>query len=89
MEPGVLSEILKHKELWMRRSDVARNVGIPVSTLKYYTQEGLVSVAATTEGGMTLYDLIDVAHQLTVIENLKKEGRTISEIKSLLTPGRS
>ena len=84
MEPHVLKEILKHKSLKMRRSDVARNLGIPISTLKYYTREGLLEVAETTEGGMTLYDLKSVARKFSKIEQLKKNGKSLTEIKSLI-----
>ena len=52
MEFNVLNEILKHNSLRLRRSDVARNLRTPVSTIKYYTREGLIKVAGTTEGGM-------------------------------------
>ena len=65
----------------MRRSDVARNLGIPISTLKFYTQEGLLKVAGTTEGGMTLYDLQEVANRLFAINKFKKAGKSIAEIK--------
>ncbi|MBI1869797.1 MAG: MerR family transcriptional regulator [Chlamydiae bacterium] len=84
MEPNVLEEILKLKSLRLRRSDVARTLGIPVSTLKFYTQEGLFKVAETTEGGMTLYDLREVVIRHFEIERLKKEGKSLAEIKSVI-----
>ena len=84
MEFNVLNEILKHNSLRLRRSDVARNLSTPVSTIKYYTREGLIKVAGTTDGGMTLYDLKEVAHRLSEIGELKKEGKSLAEIKSLL-----
>jgi len=77
----VMSAIFKHKSVWMRRSDVARNLGIPVSTLKFYTQEGLFRIAGTTEGGMTLYDLKDVIKRYSTIEKLRREGKSLAEIK--------
>lgn len=85
MEREHLEEILKHKSLHLRRSDVARNLGLPVSTLKFYTQEGLFKVSGTTEGGMTLYDLQEVANRYNEIERLKKEGKSLAEIKEILS----
>lgn len=84
MEDYVLREILKHKSLWIRRSDVARNLGIPVSTIKYYTREGLLEVVGVTPGGMTLYDLKSVARRFSKIEQFKKGGKSLTQIKSLI-----
>lgn len=60
---------------------MARSLGVPVSTLKFYTQEGLFRIVGTTEGGMTLYDLKDVMRRYSTIEKLKKQGKSLSEIK--------
>lgn len=84
MELSILEQVLKHKSLRLRRSDVARNLGVPISKLKFYTQEGLLKVADTTEGGMTLYDLREVARRFLKIERFKKEGKSLAEIKALI-----
>jgi len=82
MHGEFLQEIMKHRSFQMRRSDVARNLGVPISTLKFYTQEGLLKVAGTTEGGMTLYDIKEVASRLADIEKFKKAGKSLAEIRN-------
>ncbi len=76
---------MKRNSLRLRRSDIARNIGIPISKLKFYTQEGLLKIADTTEGGMTLYDLHEVKKSFSKIERFKKEGKSLAQIRALIS----
>lgn len=68
----------------VRRSDLARALGISISTVVYYTKEGIFRVASRTPGGMTLYNAREVEEIFTRIKELKKQGSTLKEIKDEL-----
>lgn len=65
----------------VRRSDLARALGISVSTVTFYTKEGLFEVARRTPGGMTLYNTKDTEERFLRIQEMKKDGATLREIK--------
>lgn len=68
----------------VRRSDLARALGISVSTVTFYTKEGLFEVVRRTPGGMTLYDPKDTEDRFLRMQKMKKEGFTLKEIKESL-----
>ena len=55
----------------------------PTSTIRYWTQEGLLSVAQVTDAGYQLYSS-DMLERCTHIKNLKKQRYTLEEIKNAL-----
>lgn len=65
----------------VRRSDLARALGISISTVTYYTKEGLFSVAGKTPGGMTLYNTKETEERFLRIKEMKEQGATLREIK--------
>lgn len=63
--------------------EMARETGIPASTLRYYDKEGLLPFVERTGGGIRMFTEAD-REALTVIECLKRSGLSIREIRAFL-----
>ncbi len=64
----------------VRRGKLARFLGIPEPTVKYYTQVGLFESAAKTPNGHLLYSAVEMQKKYARIKELKKKRLTIEEI---------
>ena len=64
--------------------EMARELGIPASTLRYYDQEGLLPFVKRSGSGMRIFTDADY-ETLMVIGYLKKSGLSINENNSLLS----
>lgn len=62
--------------------EVARLTGVPVRTIHYYEQRGLLEPAARSEAGYRLYSQEEVA-RLKFINRAKLLGLTLEEIRKL------
>ena len=78
----VSSQMLNKK--WVRRGQLAKELGIPIPTVKYYTILGFFPVPKKTEHGQHLYDLQDIRVRYTHIKELKEKRLTMQEIKDHL-----
>lgn len=63
--------------------EMAKEIGVATSTLRYYDQEGLLPFINRTSSGMRMFTDDDYT-TLKVIDCLKKSGLTIKEIKAYL-----
>ncbi len=63
---------------------LARRVGMPTSTLRYYEKLGLLSPAQRTDAGYRLYDS-DAEQTLTFIHRAQRIGFSLSDIGHFLT----
>lgn len=66
----------------MQIGDVSRVTGIPISTLRYYDNNGLLHVNKTS-GGIRIFDKSDL-DALRIINCLKNSGMKISEIRQFM-----
>lgn len=64
--------------------ELAQKTGETVPTIRYWTQEGLLSVADTTASGYQLYDEIMVDRVKKIRHLQRKKRLTIREIKAVL-----
>ncbi len=62
---------------------LAKAVNVAPSTIRYWTKEGLLSVASTTPSGYQLYTL-DTIERCSLIKTLKNQRLTLQEIKTQL-----
>ena len=69
---------------WLRRGELAKTLGIPQPTVKYYTSLGLFSVQNKTRHGQFLYDLEEIKRRYSRIQEFKAKRLTIEEIKERL-----
>ncbi len=62
---------------------VAKESGIPIKTIRYYEELGLLKLSGRTEGGFRLFDA-DVLARLHFIKRAQSLGLSLSEIKDFL-----
>lgn len=62
---------------------VAKNTGVPIKTIRYYEELGLLKASGRTEGGFRLFDS-DVYERLHFIKRAQSLGLSLLEIKELL-----
>lgn len=77
-----MSEALHSSEETLTIGQLAKRVGLPVSTIRYYERRGLIEPPERS-GGWRRYDR-RAAEALAVIEAGKEAGFTLEEIKQLL-----
>lgn len=64
--------------------ELARLTGCRYSTLKYYTEEGMLPFEQEEEHLTRRYRRMESVRRTEWIRNMRNEGRTIPEIKALL-----
>lgn len=69
---------------WLRRGELAKQLGITTPTVKYYTTLGLFPVQKRTHHGQYLYDIEEIKPRYFRIRELKEKRLTIQEIKDRL-----
>lgn len=62
---------------------VAKASGLPIKTIRYYEELGLLPTIGRTEGGYRLFDA-DVFTRLHFIKRAQRLGLSLAEIKELL-----
>lgn len=62
---------------------VAKESGVPIKTIRYYEELGLLKASDRTEGGFRLFDA-DVFTRLNFIKRAQSLGLSLSEIKEFL-----
>jgi Cd(II)/Pb(II)-responsive transcriptional regulator len=67
----------------MKIGALAKQTGLSVQTIRFYEQEGLVSVPSRTEGNYRLYGS-ESARQLGFIKQCRHLGLTLEEIRELM-----
>lgn len=68
----------------LKIGEMAKAAGVPVSTIRHYTDIGLLKVVAKTQGGYRLYDK---EATLKIIHRIKpsfEKRRSLREIKDYL-----
>ena len=72
----------------LRIGEVARRTGLPVKTIRYYCDEGLLQPRARSESGYRLFDEENLA-ELTIIRSLRAMDVSIPELARILEVRRS
>jgi len=65
----------------LRIGEIARVARVPLSTIRYYTDIGLLRVAAYTKGGYRLYDSEETLSVIRKIKPVVDRRRTLRQIK--------
>jgi len=66
-------------------SEVARQAGVSLRTIRFYQQKGLIVPSLRTSSGMRLYAQSDV-NRVKFIRRLKNTGMNLEQIKAVLSP---
>ena len=64
--------------------ELVRLTGVRYSTLKYYTQEGILSFLQPEENLTRRYRRVETLRRIEEIRELKSRGYSIPEIKDML-----
>jgi DNA-binding transcriptional MerR regulator len=67
----------------MRIGELARQSGLPATTLRYYEQAGLIAAPQRTESGYRAYDS-DAFPRLAFIQAAQAVGLTLAEIRDVI-----
>jgi len=67
--------------------ELVRLTGARYSTLKFYTEEGMLPFEQAEENLTRRYKRTDAVERIALIKKLKSEGRTILEIKETIDQG--
>lgn len=62
---------------------IAKESGVPIKTIRYYEELGLLQAIGRTEGGYRLFDA-SVFERLSFIKRAQSLGLTLAEIKEFL-----
>jgi len=65
----------------LRIGEIAKVVGVPLSTIRYYTDIGLLTVISRTKGGYRLYDREEALGIIRKIKPVVERRRTLQQIK--------
>lgn len=68
----------------LKIGEMAREAGVLVSTIRYYTDVGLLRVVGNTQGGYRLYDREDTLERIHTIKTINGRRWTLAEIKEEL-----
>jgi CheY-like chemotaxis protein len=72
----------KSREDLLKISEMAEKADVLVSTIRYYTDIGLLKAAMTTEGGHRLYEEAPTMERLLRIKKMVAKGLTLPEIQA-------
>ncbi|MBI3293066.1 MAG: response regulator [Elusimicrobia bacterium] len=73
---------------WVKIGEVARQAGVLASTVRYYTDLGLLETVGETPGGQHLYDVGETLARIARIRWLEQRGMDLQEIKAEFNPQR-
>jgi DNA-binding transcriptional MerR regulator len=65
----------------LKIGEIAKAARVPLSTVRYYTDIGLLKVANRTEGGYRLYDREEALSIIRKIKPVVDKRRTLMQIK--------
>ena len=72
------------REDLLKIGEMAKLAGVLPSTIRYYTEIGLVEPAGTTPGGQRLYDKEDTLSRIRMIKNIEKQRLPLQTIKKII-----
>jgi len=67
----------------MKIGELSKQTGLPIDTIRYYEQRGLIPVAARTASGYRQYETDDISRLRFIVQS-KELGFTLEEISQLL-----
>jgi len=79
---------LASKDL-LKIGEMARLAGVLPSTIRYYTEVGLIKATDTTPGGQRLYDKEDTLSKIRMIKNIERQHLPLQTIRKILEDHRA
>ena len=69
----------------LKVGEIAKEARVLASTIRYYTEVGLLKVKEFTDGGYRLYDREDTIERLRMVRKVNEGYLSLSEIKAQLS----
>ena len=79
---GVMTKKFRLENGLLKIGEIAREAGVKESTVRYYTEVGIIEVAETTDTGYRLYDRDETIRRLKAIREVNESKMTLSQIVS-------
>lgn len=76
-------EVIENSE-YVTIGELVRLTGVRYSTLKFYTEEGMLPFEQAEENLTRRYKRVESVNLITYIKKLREQKKTIPEIKSIL-----
>jgi DNA-binding transcriptional MerR regulator len=73
----------------LKIGEMARLAGVLPSTIRYYTEIGLLEPAGTTIGGQRLYSKEDTLSKIRMIKNIERQHLPLQTIKKIIEDHRA
>lgn len=73
------------KSQYVTIGELVRLTGMRYSTLKFYTEEGMLPFEQAEENLTRRYKRLDTIRRIDCIKGLKAEGKTVPQIKEFLS----
>lgn len=72
------------KSTYVTIGELVRLTGVRYSTLKFYTEEGMIPFEQEEENLTRRYKCLEAIERIFYIKRLRDEGKTIPEIKTII-----
>ena len=69
----------------LKIGEIAREAKVLTSTIRYYTEVGLLKVKEMTEGGYRLYDREETIERLRMVKSVNEGHLSLTEIRTQLS----
>jgi DNA-binding transcriptional MerR regulator len=76
-------EVIENSE-YVTIGELVRLTGVRYSTLKFYTEEGMLLFEQAEENLTRRYKRLDTIQRISYIKSLREEGKTVPQIKDIL-----
>ena len=80
--------VLAPNPIGLKIGAVARRSGLPIKTIRFYSDEGLIETIGRTEGQFRLFSET-VCEELALIRTLQQLGFSLAELKDVLAMRRA
>lgn len=77
------TEVIENSE-YVTIGELVRLTGARYSTLKFYTEKGMLLFEQAEENLTRRYKRLDTIQRISYIKSLRKEGKTVPQIKDIL-----
>lgn len=65
--------------------ELVRLTGVRYSTLKYYTEEGMLVFEQEEKNLTRRYKRVETIERINLIKSLREEGKTIPQVKEIIS----
>jgi DNA-binding transcriptional MerR regulator len=69
----------------LKVGEIAREARVLASTIRYYTEVGLLKVKDLTDGGYRLYDREDTLERLRLVKSVNEGHLSLAEVRTQLS----